>query len=112
MRSMGAIAWRERVVFEDDKSAKADLWRGERLFAGLNCFGPGQVQAIHVHDRADKLYLVLEGRGTFEVGAERITAGSGQLVPVPAGVSHGVRNDGSEPLVVLTVLAPPPEKRP
>ena len=34
----------DRAAFSPDKAAKADLWAGERLFVGLNCFEPGQAQ--------------------------------------------------------------------
>jgi mannose-6-phosphate isomerase-like protein (cupin superfamily) len=105
-----SIHWRERVRFQKPKPGKADLWRGARLFAGLNCFLEGQSQSLHEHARADKLYLVLEGSGVFQVGEESFEAGAGDIVPAPAGVPHGVRNERSEALVVLTVIAPPPEE--
>ena len=101
-------SWRERVRFDPARPPKADLWRGARLFAGLDCLLPGQSRAPHVHEGADKLYLVLEGEGAFEVAGRRFTAGAGALVPAAAGEPHGVANPGSGPLVVLTVMAPPP----
>lgn len=105
------VRWAERVVFEESRPAKVDLWASERLFAGVNCLLPGQAQAVHSHAAADKFYLVLEGTGTFEVGEGTFRSGPGALVPAPAGVPHGVRNEGPEPLVLLTVMAPPPRKR-
>ncbi len=105
---MGGIRWTERVEFRDFEATKAELWRGGRMFAGLNCFLRGQAQPKHAHPGSDKFYLVLSGAGTFEVGDDRFAAGVGELVPAPAGVPHAVRNDGPEPLVLLTVIAPPP----
>jgi mannose-6-phosphate isomerase-like protein (cupin superfamily) len=109
--SGGPIRWAERLALDPDRPAKADLWAGERLFAGLNSLLPGQAQATHVHAAADKFYLVLEGRGTFEVGERTFEGRAGELVPAPAGVPHGVRNDGRDRLVLLTVMAPPPRAR-
>ena len=109
---MSAIRWDDRVAFDESRPAKADLWSGERLFAGLNCLLPGQAQTVHTHAAADKFYLVLVGRGSFQVGDEVFRSDAGALVPAPAGLPHGVRNDSDEPLVLLTVLAPPPGKRP
>ncbi len=103
-----ALHWSERVSFDESRPAKADLWRGERLFAGLNCLLPGQAQAVHSHAAADKLYLVLRGRGVFQVGTDTFSAGEGTLVPARAGHPHGVRNESPEPLLLLTVIAPPP----
>ena len=108
---MKPVRWTDHAGFDDARPAKADLWRAERLFAGLNCLLAGQSQPPHEHDSADKFYFVLRGRGVFEVGGERLTAGAGELVPAPAGVRHGVRNDGPEELVILTVMAPPPGAR-
>ncbi len=76
--------------FAEAKFTKADLARGAHLFAGLNCFEPGQSQAVHAHDGADKFYLVLEGKARMRVGEEELDAGAGTLVWAPAGVPHGV----------------------
>ena len=78
------------VAFAPAKFAKADLARGAHLLAGLNCFEPGQSQAVHAHDGADKFYLVLEGKARMRVGAEERVAAAGTLVWAPAGVPHGV----------------------
>lgn len=80
----------EQVVFHPGKFAKADLARGAHLLAGLNCFEPGQSQAVHAHEGADKFYLLLEGKARMQVGAEVSDAGPGTLVWAPAGVPHGV----------------------
>ena len=76
--------------FAEAKFTKADLARGAHLFAGLNCFEPGQSQVVHAHDGADKFYLVLEGKARMRVGEEELDAGAGTLVWAPAGVPHGV----------------------
>ena len=110
-RSGPGMGWKERVRFDESRPVKADLWVAERLFAGLDCLLPGQAQAVHIHAGADKLYVVLEGSGTFEIGGETFGGAAGTLVPAPAGVPHGVRNEGPDALVLLTVLAPPPKKR-
>ncbi len=80
----------EHASFAEGKFTKADLARGTHLFAGLNCFEPGQSQAVHAHDGADKFYLVLEGKARMRVGEEELDAGAGTLVWAPAGVPHGV----------------------
>jgi mannose-6-phosphate isomerase-like protein (cupin superfamily) len=108
---MTFVRWEERVAFDEERPAKADLWSAERLFAGLNCLLPGQAQPVHTHAAADKFYLVLAGTGSFQVGEDAFRSPVGALVPAPAGVPHGVRNETDERLVLLTVMAPPPAKR-
>ncbi len=56
--------------FTPGKMGKSDLAQGEYLFAGLNAFEPGQEHAPHAHAGQDKLYVVLEGEGVFQVGDE------------------------------------------
>jgi mannose-6-phosphate isomerase-like protein (cupin superfamily) len=87
---------------------KSTLFRSEHLLLGLNGLGPGAEQAVHAHEGQDKFYHVLEGRGRFTVGEEVRDAGPGHVVWAPAGVLHGVRNDGAERLVLLVGIAPAP----
>ena len=84
------IATGPRAGFTSGKFAKVDLARGDHLMAGLNCFEPGQAQAVHAHEGADKFYLVLEGKARMQVGTEEAEVGPGTLVWAPAGVPHGV----------------------
>jgi quercetin dioxygenase-like cupin family protein len=80
----------DHAAFAEARFTKADLAQGAHLFAGLNCFEPGQSQAVHAHEGVDKFYLVLEGKARMRVGAEETDAAAGTLVWAPAGVPHGV----------------------
>jgi quercetin dioxygenase-like cupin family protein len=84
------VATAARTGFSAAKFAKVDLARGAHLMAGLNCFEPGQAQAVHAHGGADKFYFVLEGKARMQVGEEVSEAGPGTLIWAPAGVPHGV----------------------
>jgi quercetin dioxygenase-like cupin family protein len=97
----------EVARFDPDRPVKADLWQGERLFVGLNCFEPGQSQRVHVHAGADKFYLVVSGRATFTVGEATHEAGPGTVVWAPADIPHGVAA-ALERTVLLVGIAPPP----
>ncbi|MGQ9916160.1 MAG: cupin domain-containing protein [Bryobacteraceae bacterium] len=96
--------------FAGDRMGKVSLACGERLFAGLNCFLPGQEHAAHVHADQDKLYFVLAGRGQAQVGGETAEVQEGDLVLAAAGAPHGLKNTGETPLTVMVVFAPPPRK--
>ena len=97
----------EVAVFTGDKASKADLFRGSRLFVGLNCFEAGQGQATHVHAGADKFYFVVSGRARITVGVETREVGPGTVVWAPADVPHGVA-EVLERTVMLVAIAPPP----
>lgn len=96
----------EMARFQPDKMAKVDVVSSDKLICGLNCFEPGQVQKVHAHPGADKLYYVVEGVGEFSVGSETRELLKGQLLHVPQNLGHGVTNTGSGRLVVLIVIAP------
>jgi quercetin dioxygenase-like cupin family protein len=95
------------AVFNPDKAAKADLWTGEALFVGLNCFEPGQSQKVHAHTGADKFYYVCSGRARLTVGRETREVAAGEIVWAPAGVPHGV-DEALARTVLLVGIAPPP----
>ena len=92
----------------EDKFFKATLYRADALLLGLNCLSPGQVQQPHAHADQDKFYYVVEGAGRFWIGEQRQTVVAGDVVWAPAGVEHGVENDGNERLTLLVGIAPAP----
>jgi quercetin dioxygenase-like cupin family protein len=97
--------------FAPDKMGKSTLAQGDFLFAGLNSFEPGQAHAPHAHEGQDKLYLVLEGSGVVRVGDEAEVLSSGDAAFAPAGVVHSIHNSGTDRLIVMAVLGPPPSTR-
>ena len=91
-----------------DKPFKFTLFQSDRLLVGLNTLLPGQEQHLHDHPIQDKFYLVLAGAGAFTVGDETRHCATGELILAPAGVPHGVKNDGDVMLSFVTVIAPAP----
>lgn len=100
------VDWREHTGANLEKFYKTTLWESERVMIGLNCLEPNQTQAVHAHQGAEKIYFVLEGRGTFTVGDETREASSGMLIVAPSGVPHGVTNTGPDRLSLLIAMAP------
>jgi mannose-6-phosphate isomerase-like protein (cupin superfamily) len=96
------------VSFSADKMKKVGLFETERLFCDVYCFEPGQEQKMHVHANSDKIYYVLSGEGSFQVGSESSVLTKGKIIMAGAGSEHGVRNTGSERLTVLVFVAPRP----
>lgn len=94
--------------FAPDKMTKTTVAKGDSLFAGLNCFEPGQEHAPHVHEGQDKLYFILEGTGMVRIGEQTEQLSTGDAAFAPSGVVHSILNQGPERLVVMVILAPPP----
>jgi quercetin dioxygenase-like cupin family protein len=100
------LNWRDFEGVDPQKFYKTTLWQGAHVMIGLNCLEPDQVQPVHAHQGADKLYFVLSGQGQFTIGDEQQTAATGTLVVAPAGVPHGVENQSDERLALLVAIAP------
>lgn len=94
--------------FAGEKMQKVGLFSSERFFCDLYCLEPGQSQKAHAHAGSDKVYLVIEGSGEFQVGEERRRLGPGEATLAPSDDVHGIVNDSRGRLVVLTFMAPPP----
>lgn len=78
---------------------------------GLNCFEPDQEHAAHTHAGQDKLYVILTGDAEVQIAEESALLSAGDAAFAPSGVVHSIRNvSGSERLIVMAVLAPPPRK--
>jgi mannose-6-phosphate isomerase-like protein (cupin superfamily) len=65
---------------------------------------PGGEPALHVHEREDETYMVVEGELTFQRGDERFDAGPGDVVFLPRGVVHGfaMRSERARLLIACT----------
>lgn len=94
--------------FSNEKMKKNNIFQTERFFCDVYCFEPGQEQKGHIHGEQDKVYLVLDGEGTFQVGEETRVLGPGQGTMAPAGQTHGVLNHTASRLKVLVFVAPNP----
>ncbi len=105
---MKVVNLSEYQQFSVDKMKKNNMFQTERFFCDTYCFEPGQEQKGHIHGNQDKVYLVLEGQGTFQVGSEKQVLGPGQGTMAPAGEEHGVKNESGQRLIVLVFVAPNP----
>jgi mannose-6-phosphate isomerase-like protein (cupin superfamily) len=66
----------------------------------------GDAPPLHVHEREEESFYVLEGAGVVQVGDERRAVAPGSFVVVPRGVPHTLYRHGEEPLKMLTLLSP------
>lgn len=105
---MNVVNLSDYQQFNQEKMKKNNIFQTERFFCDIYCFEPGQEQKGHTHAQQDKVYLVLEGQGTFQVGSEKQVLGPGQGTMAPAGEEHGVKNHTDQRLRVLVYVAPNP----
>jgi len=69
---------------------------------------PGQEIRVHSHE-FEEAYFVVEGRARMRVENDEFDVGPWDSVYVPGGAEHWTLNTGSERLVLLCSLSPPPE---
>jgi mannose-6-phosphate isomerase-like protein (cupin superfamily) len=82
----------ERIIF---RKTAADT-DGELLEIDLELAPDGHVPGKHVHPVQEERFEVLSGTMKFKMGRETVIAEAGDVVTVPAGVSHKFENGGEE----------------
>ena len=105
---MTVINLKDFQQYSSEKMKKHNLFQTPRFFCDVYCFEPGQEQKGHIHSDQDKVYLVVEGEGTFRIGSETSVLGIGHGTMAPAGEEHGVVNHTHDRLRVLVFMAPNP----
>ena len=77
---------------------------------GVESFGislmelaPGQRNRVHVHQRQEEVYLVVEGELTLVVEGEDMSVGVGELVRVAPPVRRQLANRGAAPVRLLAL---------
>ena len=105
---MNVVRLADCQQFSSEEMKKNNVFQTPRFFCDIYCFEPGQEQKGHVHGEQDKVYVVLEGEGTFQVGSESQILGVGLGTLAPAGEEHGVKNHTNQRLKVLVFVAPNP----
>jgi mannose-6-phosphate isomerase-like protein (cupin superfamily) len=72
---------------------------------GMNeiVLGPGERGRIHLHERQEEVFLVLEGELTIGLEGEEETLAKGELIRVAPGIRRQLVNRGPERLVLLAL---------
>ncbi|MEO5929351.1 MAG: cupin domain-containing protein [Candidatus Kapaibacterium sp.] len=100
------------VAAGNEKLVKVNQFESDRMFVDYYFLRPGEEQKPHTHADSDKIYVVLEGNGTFLIGKGEHLLSGGEGAVAAAGVPHGVRNHTERMLVLLVVMAPHPGIKP
>lgn len=88
-------------------SVKADAASTGGAFGLVESWIPaGSSPPLHVHDREDESFWVLEGQVRFRCDEEDIEAGPGSFVFLPRGIPHTFVVEGDATAHILTLLTP------
>ncbi|WP_219836178.1 cupin domain-containing protein [Paenibacillus sp. R14(2021)] len=61
---------------------------------------------LHIHQRTDELFRILEGKARFQVNGKEFDAGVGDIVFVPKGTPHAFANF-SDSLLYMQIMFTP-----
>lgn len=67
---------------------------------------PGYRTPMHVHERTDESFYVLEGTLTFHANGKTVVAGKGDYIFIPRGTPHAQGNATASDTILLTTLVP------
>ena len=104
-----AVDLRDYVDFDLDAAVGRRIFTTDVVAVDLVCLEPGQVIDARTLAGADAIYTVLGGRVWVVTDEAEVTLDPLQAVVVPAGIPHGLRNDGADPLILQVVVSPPDE---
>lgn len=67
-------------------------------------FAPGKETGfLHTHQTHEELYIFVSGKGEFQVDGQFFPVGEGSVVRVAPEGKRSVRNNGTEPLIMICV---------
>ena len=65
---------------------------------------PGCSIGYHRHDSDTHFYLVVSGTGTANDDGREVQISAGDVTVTENGASHSIKNNGSEPLVLHSII--------
>jgi mannose-6-phosphate isomerase-like protein (cupin superfamily) len=109
--SSGVSDMADGVTVMQLASVGEDRFQLLRRELGISAFGlnlirlrPGQRGRIHLHERQEEVYVVLEGTLTLEIeGSETHELGAGGIARVAPPVRRQLSNRGASPVAVLAI---------
>jgi quercetin dioxygenase-like cupin family protein len=88
---------------------------GSESATGASCVeftaAPGFDTGLHVHQRLEETFYVLEGEFEFRADGETVRAAAGACMFVPRQVPHAFANRTASPSKLLLVMSPPGHDR-
>jgi len=94
----------QAIAYSDEKASKIPVASSDTSRANLWCLKTGQEIHPHVHE-GDHIWVVMEGAGNYLDGEKKMPVKKGDIIFVPAGLPHGIENDGEEGLVFVSISA-------
>ncbi len=102
---MNTLDLKKLIKFYPDKISREMLDDKPEMRIALMCLEPGQKLDPHKAPMRLLMYVV-EGKGTFTVGDDKIEADEKTCITCDPMVQHGFSADRGERLVVMAIVTP------
>jgi quercetin dioxygenase-like cupin family protein len=86
---------------------KSTLGKSNDNMMGYSIFKPGINTKQKIHLNAEELAYVVSGSGQITIREKGQRFGPGDSLHIPAGVPHGIKNDGTEDVVMVFFFSSP-----
>jgi quercetin dioxygenase-like cupin family protein len=105
---LAAGEWQEHVRFPG-VSMKALLTRSDNPFANVNVIQvpPGAAVGRHHHAEQVETVWVIRGNAILTLDQTEVSIKDGQIIAIPIGLKHALRNEGTTLVELLTFFTPP-----
>ena len=97
----------------ENRAFRSAQWTGRSLQMTVMSLNPGEEIGLERHEHGDQFIRVERGRARVVMGSakDRLTfdrqVSDGWAVLIPGGYWHNIANDGTGPLKVYVIYAPP-----
>ncbi|MFD2615597.1 cupin domain-containing protein [Paenibacillus gansuensis] len=91
-----------RVKGEDTNGAYSIL----DVVADYSSYGPPYGTPLHLHQRADEIFRIIEGNARFHLDGKEFDAGVGDIVVIPKNTIHAWANFSDTPLHMQITFTP------
>lgn len=83
------------------------LYTGTRTQLVAMRLGPGEEIGEEKHSATDQIFFFIHGSGEATLDRKPVSFSAGQVLCVPAGTFHNIRNTSKTAMKLLTLYAPP-----
>lgn len=84
-----------------------DLSGSDDLCVSRGRILPGQHHLCHHHPDASEFYVIISGTPIVHLGNQDYQARPGDAIYIPRGTTHGITNNGTEPVELVVGMSKP-----
>lgn len=96
----------EKETLENDNYRKV-LHTGKQMQLVVMSLKPGEDIPMEVHNETNQFFRIEQGEALVKISGEDYNLKEDEVIIVPAGAEHYVKNVGEKDLKLYTIYAPP-----